>query len=66
MIDCDAVKDSIDLLFSSNAPIRKGEEKLKRLIYKHTTAGTTVGKHNISCMPCWKYYHKLKRRYCGG
>lgn len=64
---CAKAKDSMDLLFSTNAMFSKQQkETLNLIIYRHMTVGTTVDKHNISCKSCWDYYDKLKQRYCGG
>ena len=42
------------------------EDLLNDVLYSHLTVGSKVGKHNVSCQPCWDYYQGMKRRHCGG
>jgi len=60
----DAIRD-IDFYFSIpwQDENKETEEALQRAI-KHMTKGTTLEKHNVSCVKCWNYYHEMKQKYC--
>ena len=66
-IGCKAAKEKIDFFFSgAGKRSQQQEEAINDVLYNHLTIGSTIGKHNVSCHPCWDYYQGMKQRHCGG
>ncbi|MBU3923208.1 hypothetical protein KJ684_03195 [Patescibacteria group bacterium] len=65
---CSDTKKDIDFYFfeQEKANTKGKTEALNRAIYRHMTLGSVVGKHNISCQSCWRYYERMKKEHCGG
>ena len=66
-VKCEEARKKIDLFFELEGESPAKQELVwQEVLYGHMAKGSEVGKHKVSCEPCWQYYKSMKQRYCGG